>query len=103
MWTIYLSYTSQITFIGCPLNSNNKSWHTALSILVTTAQIDFDYLESLVNYRFLSLKTYCTYVGHKTARRPLCGILNIFSVHVVYMLTICKLQLAPRAGQSLKS
>jgi hypothetical protein len=89
MQTIYLSYTSQIMFICHLLNSDNELWHTALSILVITVQID--YLESLVNYGFLFLKTYCIYIGQKIVRCPLYSMLNILLIYTMHMLTICRL------------
>ena len=63
----------QTTIVGCPLNSDAESWHQATPIPKLTARIDLEYFKALVKYRYQEKKAVCTYVGHTTERRKMCG------------------------------
>ena len=66
-----------------------EPWHTAQSISATTSRIDIDYLKSLANHGLHPIKDTCTYVGHQTERRTLCGkteyILYIYLAYANHM------------------
>jgi hypothetical protein len=60
--------------VGCPLNSDLEPWHTATSVPPNLARIDSYYLNYLVkNGVQREEKKQCTYVGHATSRRTVCG------------------------------
>jgi hypothetical protein len=78
MLFICLAYAdyNQITFIGCPNNSDHEPWHTAQSIPATTSRLDLNHLRTLI-YQGQNLnQNTCTYVGQVTERRTKCGKLS---------------------------
>jgi hypothetical protein len=62
-----------VSVIGCPLSGDVESWHTARSIPATTARLDLDYLQALVNESVEGDNGLCTYISHPTARAKRCG------------------------------
>ena len=68
---------SQVTFMGCSLNSNTEPWHFCKPLPKLSNRVDLEYLKALVAQGYQGKKGVCTYIGHSTTTRKMCGMYNL--------------------------